>query len=305
MVVVTESFHNCNQISVQCNLENLVSNSEATVKMDSGTMCSVDSNSDENIFPILRSVPMSASTAISVHEEMQHFLHVDSSQSSRLPAVSATDTTYPEEIKPHLPAEFNLPNIYGAGSAVSYILPSVEDSIVSAIVLSKWDDVMGPQTVHVWLRDDVDMKSQDIGSTLNHSVMRNMYLRKSVKYVTSHTVNYTGLNSVLLPSSGNVPVDAGESNSGIFIVPELDLVAQSLVFQLQNHEFNVPYSLAMMVSYQHYDYFLHLHQLCRHWLQRTAARLRVILLKVIVESVSPLDACVCAKHLYQGFLAGE
>jgi hypothetical protein len=280
MVVMEEPLHSCNRISVPYTVENLVSNFGAAIKMDSGNMCNIDSDSGKDVLPILKSVAVSSNIASSVQEDICHFIHVDSSKSSKFPVVSTAERTCLEEIKQDPPAECSLPNAHDAGSPVSYILPSEEDNIVSAVVLSKWDDIMGPQTVHVWLKHDADERTLDSKSTLGHHTIRNMCIAKSVKYVTVHTVNCTGLNSVLSANYGSASVDLGQRNSGLFIVPELDLIAQSLVFQLQDHQLSVPYSLALTVSYQQYSYFLHLRQLCQHWLQRKAARLHVILMKV-------------------------
>lgn len=281
MVVMEEPLHSCNRISVPYTVENLVSNFGATIKMNTGNICNIDSDLGKNVLPMLRSVAVSSNIASSVEEEVRHFIHVDSSKSNKFPAVSTTDKTCLEEIKPDPSTEYNLPNVHGASSSVSYIFPSEEDNIVSAVVLSKWDDIMGPQTVHVWLKDDAYVRSLDTKSTLGHHTIRDMCLAKSVKYVTVHTVNCTGLNSVLSANHGSASVDLGQRSSGLFIVPELDLIAQSLVFQLQDHQLSVPYSLALTVSYQHYNYFLHLRQLCQHWLQRMAARLHVILMKCL------------------------
>lgn len=277
MVVMTEPFHSC----VPCNVENLVLSSETTIKMHSCNICNIDSDSGGSVLPVLKPAAMSSVIAGSAQEEVCHFIDVDSSKHSGLPSVSATDTTCLEAVKPDAPAEYTLSNVYGANLSVSYILPAEEDSIISAIVLSKWDDIMGPQTVHVWLKDEANVKSTRTEDSASHSVIRNVCLAKSVKYVTVHTVNCTGLSSALSPCCGSNAVDPGQKNSGIFIVPEIDLVAQSLVFQLQDHELSVLYSVAILVSYRQYDYFLHLRQLCWHWLQRTAARLHVILLKVM------------------------
>ncbi|XP_033609578.1 guanine nucleotide exchange C9orf72 homolog isoform X2 [Cryptotermes secundus] len=281
MVVMEEPFHSSNRISVPYTVENLVSNFGPAIKMDSGDICNIDSNSGKNVLPVLRSVAVSSNIASSAQEEVCHFFHVDTSKSNKFPAVSTADRTYLQEIKQDPPAEYSLPNDHGANSSVSYILPSEEDNIVSAVVLSKWDDIMGPQTVHVWLKDDADVRSLDSKSTLGQHTIRNMCLAKSVKYVTVHTVNCTGLNSVLSANYGSASGDLGQRSSGLFIVPELDLIAQSVVFQLQDHKLSVPYSLALTVSYQHYSYFLHLRQLCQHWLQRMAARLSAILMKCL------------------------
>lgn len=282
MVFMEGPFHSCNRISVPCTIANLKPDFGAAIKMDSDNICNTGSNVGKNGLPVLRSVAVSSNIANSVQEDVCHFIHVDSSKRDRLPAVSTADVAYLEEIKPDPPAEYNLPNVHGASSSVSYIFPSVEDNIVSAVVLSKWDDIMGPQTVHVWLKDDADARSLDTKSTLGHHTIRNMCLAKSVKYVTVHTVNCTGLNPVSSANCGSAPVEVGQGSNGLFIVPELDLIAQSLVFQLQDHQLSVPYSLAVTVSYQHYSYFLHLRQLCQHWLQRMAARLHAILMKVIL-----------------------
>jgi hypothetical protein len=238
------------------------------------------SNSSGSDLPILRSVAMSSDIARS-REEVCHFIDDDSSKSSGLTAVSTTDTTDLEELKPDAPAEYTLSNVHGANLSVSYVLPSEEDSIVSAIVLSKWDDIIGPQTVHVWLKEEANVKILSTKDTPGHSVIRNVCLAKSVKYVTVHTVNCTGLNPALSPCYGSDTVNPGQKNSGIIIVPEIDLVAQFIVFQLQDHQLNILHSLAILVSYQHYSYFLHLRQLCWHWLQRMAARLHVVLLKCL------------------------
>jgi hypothetical protein len=240
----------------------------------------MDSDSGGSVLPLPRSVAMSSDIAGSVQEEVCHFIDVDSSKNSRLFAVNTADTCL-EEVKADPPAECTLSNVHDASLSVSYVLPSEEDSIISAIVLSKWDDIIGPQTVHVWLKGEANEKVLGTEDTPGNKLIRNVCLAKSVKYVTVHTVNYTGLNSALSPCHGSDIADPGQKNSGIFIVPEIDLVAQSLVFQLQDQELNVLYSLAILVSYQHYSYFLHLRQLCWHWLQRMATRLHVILLKVI------------------------
>jgi hypothetical protein len=291
--------HNCNRILVPNTIENLVSDFGATNKMDDDNMCKIDSDVSKNVLPMLSSMAVSSDIASSVQEEVCHFIPVDSSEKGRLPAVSTVDTSYLEELKPDPPAEYNLPNVHGASSSVSYIFPSEEENIVSAVVLSKWNDIMGPQTVHVWLKDDADIRSLDTKRTLGHHMIRNMQLAKSVKYVTVHTVNCTGLNSFSSANCGSPPVDVGQRSSGLFIVPELDLIAQSIVFQIYNRQLSVPYSLAVTVSYQHYSYFLHLHQLCQHWLQRMAARLHVILLKVILYGVSLLTY-FCVSNSYSG-----
>ncbi|XP_069694227.1 guanine nucleotide exchange factor C9orf72 homolog isoform X2 [Periplaneta americana] len=290
MVVMTESIRNSNRISLQCNIENLVSRSETAVMMDGDDICNTESHSDINV-PTVRSIAMSANIARSVREEVRHLIHVDSSESDRLHTDTMTDSDYSkclEEVKvdPSFSlgkSDFNLPQVHGASSNISYILPSVEENIISAIVLSKWDDIIGPQTVHVWLQDNADIKSTSIRS-IPYRTALNSCLAKAVKYVTGHTVNYSGLSSVFSPSYADSATIPGERNNSVFVVPELDLIAQSLVFQLQNHEVNTPFSLALMVSYQHYNYFLHLRQLCRHWLQRMAARLHVILLKCLTSN---------------------
>ncbi|KAJ9579434.1 hypothetical protein L9F63_024458 [Diploptera punctata] len=256
MVFMAESIPNVNRNSSQCNVFHMESD-----KMDE----SKDSGSEKNALPVVRSVAMSENIARSVREEVKHLIHVESPVNNVLAAAGCLVEVEKDPGFSLGKAEYHS---YGTNSSVSYILPSIEESIVSAVILSKWDDIMGPQTVHVWLREEAK-------SVPCHSDAKNKTcLTKAVKYVTCHTVNYTGSSCVSSNSA-----DSTERSNSIFVVPELDLIAQSLVFQLRDQELNVPYSLALMVSYQHYNYFLHLRQLCRHWLQRMAARLHVILLK--------------------------
>ena len=262
---MTESILNVNKNSSQCNIEFLEFECGTVDKMDVSKI----GISDTNTLSVVRSVAMSENIARSVKEEVKHFIHVESSVNNILPFSVCLDDTQRGQIFPVGKTEYH---IHNDSSSISYILPSVHDSIVSGVILSKWDDIMGPQTVHMWLREDVRNGSH------HSSTQNNTCLAKAVKYVTSHTVNYTGAHYNI---SSNT--DTSERNSSIFLVPELDLIAQSLVFQLRDQDLNTPYSLAVMVSYQHYSYFLHFRQLYRHWLQRMTARLHVILLKVSKE----------------------
>jgi hypothetical protein len=71
------------------------------------------SNSSGIDLPILRSLAVSSDIARSL-EVVCHFIHVESSKSSGLPAISTINSTDLEELKPYAPAEYTLSILRGA-----------------------------------------------------------------------------------------------------------------------------------------------------------------------------------------------
>ncbi|KAG8233949.1 hypothetical protein J437_LFUL015651 [Ladona fulva] len=187
-------------------------------------------------------------------------------------------------------------------SICSHLLPK-DDNIVLAVVLSKWDDIMGPQTLHIWLQEDSEQiynsahlkqefppnnhfresVSESSRNENSHSkspvslceLSEDSSLLSAVKYVTNHTVN-------CLTVSGNF----GSSNSWVekgtsfFAVPDINIVFLSLLFQVREQKTSVPYSIALIVNYEHYDYFRRLRVLCLQWLRRIALRFHISLSKI-------------------------
>ncbi|GLH11653.1 Uncharacterized protein GBIM_16399 [Gryllus bimaculatus] len=261
-----------------------------------------DTNSVQRETVMVRSVAMSANVASIVKDEVRHLIRVSALEPSTSKHYSTYEPNNREDINIVLPTSKDL----GVGSnsivntSCSHILPTVDGNIIFAVILSRWDDIMGPQTVHAWLEEnpvargllntEVNSPSSSYVDTLpesksgvhvtsNHKLVeQNVYIMKAVKYVTSHTVNYTG---ICLNSSASLLY---EQESNLFVVPDLELVAQSLVFHARSLDTTVPFSLSVLVGYQHYEYFLHLRRLCHQWLRRMAERLHEPLVKCMSTS---------------------
>ncbi|XP_047102038.1 guanine nucleotide exchange factor C9orf72-like isoform X1 [Schistocerca piceifrons] len=206
-----------------------------------GDCLNVFDGKEEKEFQMVRSLAMSANIANAVKNEVKHLIHISAIEScaeknmwvgattgSKLPTVSYTAN---------------------ASFSSSFVLPSAEEHLISVVVLSRWDDIMGPQTVHVWME-------QAEKSTCNIDMIR------AIRYVTNHTVSQAAETSAMGPK--------------IFVVSDLDIIAQSLTFGVRVHrgQRRLPHSISVLVSLSQYSSFLELRCLCHQWLIRTAARLQ-------------------------------
>ncbi|XP_046984554.1 uncharacterized protein LOC124554908 isoform X2 [Schistocerca americana] len=206
-----------------------------------GDCLNVFDGKEEKEFQIVRSLAMSANIANAVKNEVKHLIHISAVEScaeknmwvgaatgSKLPTVSYTAN---------------------ASFSSSFVLPSAEEHLISVIVLSRWDDIMGPQTVHVWMEHAEK-------STCNIDMIR------AIRYVTNHTVSQAAETSAMGPK--------------IFVVSDLHIIAQSLTFGVRVHrgQRRLPHSISVLVSLSQYSSFLELRCLCHQWLIRTAARLQ-------------------------------
>ncbi|XP_049845723.1 guanine nucleotide exchange factor C9orf72-like isoform X2 [Schistocerca gregaria] len=206
-----------------------------------GDCLNVFEGKEEKEFQMVRSLAMSANIANAVKNEVKHLIHISAVEScaeknmwvgattgSKLPTVSYTAN---------------------ASFSSSFVLPSAEEHLISVIVLSRWDDIMGPQTVHVWME-------QAEKTTCNIDRIR------AIRYVTNHTVSQAAETSAMGPK--------------IFVVSDLHIIAQSLTFGVRVHrgQRRLPHSISVLVSLSQYSSFLELRCLCHQWLIRTAARLQ-------------------------------
>lgn len=255
-----------------------------------------DKRKDDLSPPMIRSVAMSANIASTVQDEVKHLIKVN-------PIPAESPSRYEVlRMSPELSEEnSDFSDTYSADndnpsidmyclSICSHVLPNDEDSIVSAMVLSRWDDIMGPRTIRAWLPENFNESegSSDIELTKftsprsvkaacqfscphqMSSKVNKVLLMKAIKYVTSHTVNYTCVTGSSTPE---------ENTSAMFVVPDLDMVAQSLMFHVPLSG-SSPYSLALLVKYSNYTKLLPLRKLCQHWLERLSVRLSEFLLSV-------------------------
>ena len=247
--------------------------------------------------PVIRSVAMSANIANAVQDEVKHLIkvntlpleesiaHYEVRQTSPAPSEENSDVsdTYSAD---HDSGSLDMQ----CGSICAHVLPNDDESIVCAVVLSRWDDIMGPRTIRVWLPENVsDQEASSVVETTKFTSPRNVkaacqfnclhqmpekynkiLLMKAIKYVTSHTVNYTCVTGTSAPE---------ERSSAIFVVPDLDMVAQSLMFHVPLSG-SCPYSLALVVSFNKYSTYLPVRKLCQHWLERLTMRLADFLLSI-------------------------
>lgn len=196
---------------------------------------------EDKEFQMVRSLAMSANIANAVKNEVKHLIHISAVESCMeenlwLGATSGSKISHVNYIA-------------NASFTTSCVLPATEEHLISAIVLSRWDDIMGPQTVHVWTE-------QTETNTCNIDMLR------AIRYVTNHTVSQTAETSGMGPK--------------IFVVSDLRIIAQSLTFGVCVHrrQRRVPHSISVLVSLSQYSSFLELRYLCHQWLIRTAARLQ-------------------------------
>lgn len=246
--------------------------------------------------PVIRSVAMSANIASTVQDEVKHLIkvnHLPEPQSSHHEVRQSSPE--PNEDNSDLSDSYSADNDYSSSDVhsaaiCSHVFPNDDDALICAVVLSRWDDIMGPRTIRVWLPESVSepqslceieppkfttprsVKAACQFSCLHYmsSKINKMLLMKAIKYVTSHTVNYTCVTGTSTPE---------ENSSAIFVVPDLDMVAQSLMFHVPLSG-SSPYSLALLVKYSQYANFLPLRKLCQHWLERLTCKLAEFLLSV-------------------------
>ena len=247
--------------------------------------------------PVIRSVAMSANIASTVQDEVKHLIKVNPLRPEEpITRYEVRQTSpAPSEDNSDFSDTYSAEHEYGSGDLqcgfiCSHVFPTDDESIVSAVVLSCWDDIMGPRTIRVWLPENLtdsgaSSDAEPIKFTSPRSVKaacqfncthqmpskyNKMLLMKAIKYVTSHTVNYTCVTGTSTPE---------QNSSAIFVVPDLDMVAQSLMFHVPLSG-SCPYSVALLVNYSKYTSFLPLRRLCEHWLERLATRLAEFLLSV-------------------------
>ncbi|XP_063219647.1 uncharacterized protein LOC134529456 isoform X2 [Bacillus rossius redtenbacheri] len=275
---------------------------------------------------IIRSVAMSANVALAVVDEVKHFIRVSSFKTeslleSGISTAADNSNIDVEQIEEEFVHENTSKQEHehdyfcNLMSSCSFVLPSEDDDIVSAVVISKWDDVIGPQTVHAWLKINL---IYDEGIILSEQAFRNSFSSKILSasdsaYSCVCSCGFSGvpagsdqkrieplhdlyfckkrlrvLKAIKYITSHTVNYSSGsifisdkttDRNISVFIVPELDLVALCVVFHLRDKERRIPYSVAFVASCRHYDTCLQLSHYCGHWLQESSFRIQELFLQ--------------------------
>ncbi|XP_071439088.1 guanine nucleotide exchange factor C9orf72-like isoform X2 [Hetaerina americana] len=114
------------------------------------------------------------------------------------------------------------------------------------------------------------------GNIASQSELVDSNLFSAIKYVTNHTVNCLAVARESDAASSSCLQEKGTS---FFAVPDVNLVFLSLMFLVKEGNTHVPYSFALITSYENYEYFLQLRSLCLQWLRRIAFRFHTLLVK--------------------------
>nr|CAD7440878.1 unnamed protein product [Timema bartmani] len=124
---------------------------------------------NENEVEFVRSIAMSKNIAYSVQDDVDQFIRINTLDRESLEHVCNTNESENfnmdksnnldldhicETFEPPLAIPLNLKSL------CSFILPPADDGIISAVVLSKWDDIMGPQTIYAWMCSNSQLEDE-------------------------------------------------------------------------------------------------------------------------------------------------
>nr|CAD7410857.1 unnamed protein product [Timema cristinae] len=124
--------------------------------------CKTDLKLSENESEVefVRSIAMSKNIAYSVQDDVDHVIRIntlDRESSEQVCNTNESENFNMDKTKnldlDHICDTFEPPLAIPLNlkSLCSFILPPADEGIISAVVLSKWDDIMGPQTMYAWL----------------------------------------------------------------------------------------------------------------------------------------------------------
>ena len=132
------------------------------------------------------------------------------------------------------------------------VLEGSKGSIISAILLSQWDNILGPRIRHLWTNENQNNITLDI---LNH--------------VASHTL------------SGEICRDPTERDidTKFYVIKDKGVVVTAFVFGAMGLSDMAVHSLSIIVPHSQLNSFLHLHDLSLRWLTRFISKLRILLEK--------------------------
>ncbi|CAG0915842.1 unnamed protein product [Notodromas monacha] len=212
------------------------------------------------------------------------------SSSSILSASENSSLSSPDEVLNDLP---NL--IANFLDECSFVLPHLEPTVIQSFVLSKWDHILGPRAVHVWMLDSTEepVMVGDVPLPSRSSVI------DAVHYVVDHSLNAS---------------DAGETvhgnKSALYVVPRDNLVSFAVCFRVgdrrgANH---VAYSLSVIVESKWLQFVCDIQPILQTALQIQAAKLRVYFTRdvpsdstsqdwISATSVCLVDMCVMLSAL--------
>ncbi|XP_070562732.1 guanine nucleotide exchange factor C9orf72-like isoform X2 [Ptychodera flava] len=123
---------------------------------------------------------------------------------------------------------------------------SAEDASFHGIILSMWDNILGPQIQHAWLVEHKEAVSHDV---LNYASGRM-------------------LNSSDEPSN--------KTHNKFFVLAEKGIIVNAVIFSGNNgHEINV-YALSLVLPYKELKWYMPIQELCTNRLLTMVYKLRVL-----------------------------
>jgi len=134
------------------------------------------------------------------------------------------------------------------------VIEESQSSVILAVVLSHWDNILGPRIRHLW---HIRSLEEQINADILH-------------YIASHTL------------SGEICRDPSDSNidSKFYVLQDKQLIVTAFLFSAVDKSDLVVHSLSVIVHYKNLHIYLNWQQLTTSWMYRGVAKLRILLDKV-------------------------
>lgn len=136
----------------------------------------------------------------------------------------------------------------------SYLQQS-DHSIISAVMFSYWDNILGPRLYHVWCTDSFSIPSNSIlmyvcGQVLNGEICRD-------------------------------PMDS-QIDYKFYNMPDKGIIVMTFVFSAKGRFGQGVHSVSFIIPNSETKYYLEIHELLRCWFQRMIGKVRILLNKVYI-----------------------
>ena len=132
-------------------------------------------------------------------------------------------------------------------------LQNAEKCIVQSVLLSYWDNILGPKIHHLWYNPTEELLS-----------------RKMLSYISSHTLN------------GEICRELTESSvdNKIYFIAEESLIVTAFIFSAMSKMGMSVFSLSVITPMCYKKTYLSWHELCVLWMTRSIGKFRILLDKV-------------------------
>lgn len=130
------------------------------------------------------------------------------------------------------------------------VLENSKGCILNAILLSQWDNILGPKIRHLWTSENPNNVTLPV-----------------LTHIASHTL------------SGEICRDptAGDIDTKFYVMKDKGLVITAFVFGAMGLNDMAVHSLSVIVPHSQLSTFLHLYDLSLSWIRRFITKLRILL----------------------------